>query len=35
MTAILVDSLVPIFAVMGLGYFAGWARQSTISMSPR
>ena len=27
MTAILVDSLVPIFAVMGLGYFAGWARQ--------
>ena len=27
MTAILIDSLVPIFAVMGLGYFAGWARQ--------
>lgn len=26
MTAVLLDSLVPIFAVMGLGYFAGWIR---------
>jgi malonate transporter len=26
MTAILLNSLVPIFAVMGLGYFAGWIR---------
>jgi len=26
MTAILLDSLVPIFAVMALGYFAGWVR---------
>jgi malonate transporter and related proteins len=26
MTAIVLDSLVPIFAVMALGYFAGWVR---------
>jgi len=26
MTAILLDALVPIFAVLGLGYFAGWVR---------
>jgi malonate transporter and related proteins len=26
MTTILLDSLVPIFVVMGLGYFAGWVR---------
>ena len=26
MTAILLNSLLPIFAVMALGYFAGWVR---------
>jgi predicted permease len=26
MTAILLNSLLPIFAVMTLGYFAGWVR---------
>jgi malonate transporter and related proteins len=26
MTAVLLDSLVPIFAVMALGYFAAWVR---------
>jgi len=26
MTAILLNALVPIFAVMALGYFAGWIR---------
>ena len=27
MTAILLDALAPIFAVLGLGYLAGWIRE--------